>query len=312
AATNGTPWVVHATVHPAGASRRAYEFANAAIPVAMSPCSDWAVTVFQPRCGTRTSAGSRRQVPAITPSPATPGVSSLASHSICIPRQMPRNGVPRATTSVIASSSRSARRALSPAPNAPTPGSTTRAACRTAAGSRVTATLAPNRPNPLVIDARLATPESTMTTSAIERPFGGRDVVVTGAGDRLFQREGRRLERGLGLVMIVLALEHVDMQREPPCRGERAQHMRDVRAGERQVEAGVAAQRLEQMVEKADAGFYVDGAGAVECECHGDRRLARGAGDGRGAGSHGRASPAPSAASSASHNHSKSGGLPGN
>src|SRR5213082_1089557 len=348
AATNRTPWVVHATVQPAGASRRAYEFANAAIPVAMSPCSDWAVTVFQPRCGTRTSAGSRRQVPAITPSPATPGVSSLASHSICMPRQMPRRGVPRATTSVIAASRPCARSAPSPAPNAPTPGSTTRDACRTAAGSRVTATLAPSRPNPLVIDARLATPESTMTTSAIERPLGGRHVVVAGAGDRLLQGEGRRLERSLGLVMIVLALEHVDVQRQARRDGERAQHVRDVLAreppdrlpseverdvgvgaprqiddragqgvverregrpeprhtaalaqgaverlpqregtvlggvviidvevalaGERHVQPGMAPQRVEQMVEEADAGLYVDRAGSLEGERDGDRR----------------------------------------
>src|SRR5919109_5287959 len=119
-----------------------------------------------------------------------------------------------------------------PAPNAPTPGSTTRGARRTVAGSRVSVMLAPSRPNPLAIDARLATPESTMTTSAIERPLGGRHVVEAGAGDRLPQRERGRLERGLRLVMIVLALEHVDVQREPRRDRERAQHVGDVLARE--------------------------------------------------------------------------------
>src|SRR5947207_3083091 len=301
---------------------------------------------------------------------------------------MPSSGVPRAATSVIARSSPCARNAPMPAPKAPTPGNTTRGACRTAAGSRVTATLAPSRPNPLVIDARLATPESTMTTSAMERPLGGGHVVEAGAGDRLFQGERRGFERGLGLVMIVLALEHVDVQREPRRDGEGAQHVRDVlareppdrlpseverhvgmraarqidhrarqgfvergegrseprhaaplpqgaverlpqcqravlggvvvvdvevpRAGERQVEPAVAAQRVEQVVEEADAGLHVHGARAVESERHGDGRLARGAGDAGGAGGHGRGPAAASAASSAAHNRSKSVGVPGN
>src|ERR687887_102477 len=130
-----------------------------------------------------------------------------------------------------------------PAPNAPTPGSNTRGAPRTAAGSRVVATLAPSRSNPLVIDAKLATPESTMTTSAIERPLGGRHVVEAGAGDRLAQRERGRLEGGLGLVMIVLTLEHVDMQREPRRDREGAQHMGDVLARD-------PADRLPSQVER--------------------------------------------------------------
>src|SRR2546425_7165954 len=53
----------------------------------------------------RTSSGSRRQVPGMTPSPATPGASSLASHSICMPRHTPRRGVPRAAAWVTAWSS---------------------------------------------------------------------------------------------------------------------------------------------------------------------------------------------------------------
>src|SRR5256884_2274900 len=279
-----------------------------------------------------------------------------------MPRQTPSSGVTLAATSLMAPSSPPARSAPIPAPNAPTPGSTTRGACRTTVGSRVTATLAPSRANPLVIDARLATPESTMTTSGIERPLGRRHVAIARAGDRLPQGKRRRLERGLGLVMIVLALEHVDVQREPRRDGEGAQHVRDVLAreppdrlpseverdvgvrpsrqihdragqgfverrearpeprhtaalahgaverlpqcegtvldgaafiaseaglaGERQVQPGVAPQRVEQVVEEADAGLYVDPAGSLASERAGDRRLPRRARDGGGAGSH--------------------------
>src|SRR5439155_1563116 len=160
--------VVQAGIHPGGASASAYEFANAATPVATSPRpSPSAVTVFHPRCGTRTSSGRRRQVPAMTPKPATPGASALPSHSICIPRQTPSRGVPQVTAAVIAPSSLRARSAPTPAPNAPTPGNTTRGASRTTSGSPDTATVAPRRRNPLAIDARFATPESTITTSAI-------------------------------------------------------------------------------------------------------------------------------------------------
>src|SRR5436189_3849270 len=229
--------VCSSDLQPAGASRSAYEFANAATPVATSP-SPAAVTAFQPRCGTRTSSGRRRQMPGMTPSPATPGASSLASHSICIPRHTPRSGVPRAAAWVTAWSSRRARRAPSPAPNAPTPGSTTRGASRTTPSSPVTTTDAPRRRNALAMDARFATPESTMTTSDIAPPplpkhsLGGGHIVEAGARHRLLQREGRRLERRLGAVVIILALQHVDVQREPSCGRQRAQDVRDVLAGE--------------------------------------------------------------------------------
>src|SRR2546426_7132591 len=154
----------------------------------------------------------------MTPSPATPGDSSLPSHSICIPRHTPSSGVPRATASAIARSSpppAPARSAASPAPKAPTPGSTTRRAAATTPGSSVTTTLVPSRRNALLIDARLATPEFTMTTSGIESSLGGRHVVEPGAGHGLPQREGGRLERRLGAVVVVLALQDVDVQREP-------------------------------------------------------------------------------------------------
>src|SRR5207245_10470695 len=92
-------------------------------------------------------------------------------------------------------------------------------------------------PLSLVMDARFATPESTMTTSVIappllpERAFGGGHVVEAGAGHRLLQREGGRLERRLGAVVIVLTLQDVDVQREPSRGRQRAQDVRNVLAG---------------------------------------------------------------------------------
>src|SRR3989441_2168831 len=150
----------------------------------------------------------------ITPSRATAEVSSPPSHSICIPRHTPSSGVPRATASAIARSSPPAppaRSAASPAPKAPTPGSTIRRAAATTAASSVTTTLVPSRRNALVIEARLATPEFTMTTSDIENPLGGWHVVEAGAGHGLLECERGRLESGLGPVVIVLALQHVDV-----------------------------------------------------------------------------------------------------
>src|SRR5882672_3668610 len=119
--------------------------------------------------------------------------------------------------------------AAMPAPNAPTPGRTIRAASRTIAGSALTTGVTPRRRNAPAIDARFATPESTITT---ERPLGGRHVVESREGDRLTQRERGRLERGFGAVMVVVTLQHVHVQRCPARRGERAQHMRDVLARE--------------------------------------------------------------------------------
>ncbi len=52
---------------------------------------------FQPMCGTDSApAGKRSTTPGITPSPATPGDSSLPSNSDCSPMQMPKNGRPAA------------------------------------------------------------------------------------------------------------------------------------------------------------------------------------------------------------------------
>src|SRR5712671_925364 len=92
-----------------------------------------------------------------------------------------------------------------PAPNAPTPGRTTRAAARTIAGSALTTAVTPIRRNAPAIDARFATPVSTITT---ERPLARRHVVESRLRDRLPQRERGGLERGFGPVMVVLAFQH--------------------------------------------------------------------------------------------------------
>src|SRR2546425_10161520 len=60
-------------------------------------------------------------------------------------------------------------------------------------------------------------------------------------------------------------------------------------AGERQVEARVAAERIEEMVEEADAGLHGGLPGAVEIERYANRCFARGSGHSRSprGGAHG-------------------------
>src|SRR5690349_4173987 len=109
-----------------------------------------------------------------------------------------------------------------------------------------------------------------MTMSGIERSLGGRHVAVAGAGDRLPQRERGRLEGGLGLVMIVLALEYVDVQGEPRSDGERAQRVRDVFAREPpdrlppEVERHVGVGAPRQVYDRAGQGFVERGEGRPE------------------------------------------------
>src|SRR3989442_1439978 len=109
--------------------------------------------------------------------------------------------------------------AAMPVPNAPTPGRTMRVASRMLAGSAVTTTPASSRRNAPVIDARFATPESTITTlltaGSPERALGRRHVVESRLRDRLPQRERGGLERGFGPVMVVLALQYVHVQCHP-------------------------------------------------------------------------------------------------
>src|SRR6266566_4402996 len=279
----------------------------------------------------------------MTPSPEMRGDSSLPSHSICIPRHTPSSGVPRATASVIALSSRRARSAASPAPKAPTPGNTTRRAAATTPASSVTTTLEPSRLNALVIDARLATPEFTMTTSGIESPLGGRHVVEARAGDCLLECEAGRLPAQSQLHLRVgpsreihhgacqrlvqrgvCPTEPVDAPPLPQGPIDRlTQRERAVFGGvvvvdlevsfarERQVESGVVAQRIEQMVEEAEACLHVGLPRTLEGERDRDRCLARGAGDGCGARGHGSRPSAWSVRSRASLSRSKSGAFPG-
>src|SRR5256886_286849 len=285
------------------------------------------------------------------------------------------------------------RRAARAPQNRPTPASTPRGAPCTTPSSPVTTTFAPRRRTALAMDARFATPESTMTTSVIappllpERAFGGGHVVEAGAGHRLLQREGGRLERRLGAVVIVLTLQHIDVQREPSRGRQRAQDVRNVLAGEtadrlageverhvrirpsrevdhgarqrlvergvrptepvhasplaqraverlaqrqrtvfggvvvvdmevtlarqRDVEPGVATERLEQMVEETKAGLHVGFARAVEGERDRDRRLPGGAADGCGACGHGSSPSAASVPPRARRSRSKSAGATG-
>src|SRR2546427_827731 len=191
--------------------------------------------------------------------------------------------------------------APSPAPNAPTPGSTTRAPSCTTPSSPVTTTFAPRRRNALAIDARFATPESTMTTSVIappllpERAFGGGHVVEAGAGHRLLQRAVERLSQRQRTIFgrVVVVDTEVALARQ------------------RDVEPGVATERLEQMVEEAKARLHVGVARAVEGERDRDRRLPGGAADGCGACGHGSSPSASSVPSRAARSRSKSAGAPG-
>src|SRR3954467_4903006 len=134
-----------------------------------------------------------------------------------MPRQIPITGFPSDAASRIVVSRPRCLSAVMPAPNAPTPGSTTRDATRTALASAVTDAVMPRRRNAPAIDARLATPESTMTTSvtssSLQSAFGRGHVVESRARDRLAERQRGRLERRFGAMMIVLALEDIDVQR---------------------------------------------------------------------------------------------------
>src|SRR5437762_11020058 len=186
------------------------------------------------------------------PSPVTPGVSSLPSHSSCMPRQIPRIGVPRDAWSRMTASRPRDRNAAMPIPTAPTPGTTTRAASRTTAGSALTTGVTPKRRNAPAIDARFATPESTITT---ERPLGGRHIVEPRSRDRLPQRERGRLERRFGPVVVVLPFQHVHVQRHPTGRSERTQHVRDAFARE---PANRLAAQADRHVGKGPAGEVHD------------------------------------------------------
>ena len=107
---------------------------------------------------------------------------------------------------------------------------------------------------------------------ALEDALGGRDVVCAVAPDRLADGQGEGLERGLGAVVVVLALEDVDMEGQDRVGCKGGENVRDHLGGEladhlaaqAQVDAGVrpardvddgAGQRLvERGVGGAEAG----------------------------------------------------------
>src|SRR5438094_206122 len=162
-----------------------------------------------------------------------------------MPRQTPSSGVRRAATSRIAVSSPRARSDVIPAPNAPTPGRTRRAAPRAIAGSAVTSTAAPSRRNAPAIDARFATPESTITTSLTRR------------AQRAIERLAQRKRGVLGRVMIVDVQVAVRLERE--------------------IEPRMPHQRFQQMIEEADAGPHLRLARPVDDELRANRCLTSGA-----------------------------------
>ena len=113
---------------------------------------------------------------------------------------------------------------------APTPGSTRRRDDATTSGSSVMRAGAPTRSTARLRLPRLPTPAS-MTTISLMRVIvplvDGTSLERRAAahGQRLTQRQRHRLEAGLGDVVRVAALEHVDVQRHAPAIGERLEEV---------------------------------------------------------------------------------------
>ena len=104
------------------------------------------------------TSGKRLTLPPNTPRQSTPPSSSLLEKSICIPRQMPRNGRPDTAASRTGSSRPKEERFAIALPAAPTPGKTTRSAEATTAGSRVVTVSAPSAANAFLTLVRLPAP----------------------------------------------------------------------------------------------------------------------------------------------------------
>ena len=198
------------------------------------------VTRFQPSCGTRTPSGEAgHAAPAGRRGRGTPGLSSLSSPSSCSPRQTARVGRPAATRSRSASTRPAPVEPLAcAAAKAPTPGSTSglgaspdRPAPR--GSGRAAGPGARRRPPP-----RRGSPCRcrTMITAdrGIKHPLGARHVVIAvTVGHRLAQRQGQGLEGGLGAVVVVARRAARPRAAWPRRRGERAQHVPHVLAGQR-------------------------------------------------------------------------------
>src|SRR5215472_1223385 len=109
---------------------------------------------FQPTCGTFIQSANRSHRPGNVLNPDVSGDSLLPSKSHCKPTQMPRNGAPLWTRSVIVLLNPCSSRKLV-AEKYPTPGSTSLSACRTVAGSDVAIAFAPTACNAFITEVRL-------------------------------------------------------------------------------------------------------------------------------------------------------------
>jgi hypothetical protein len=115
---------------------------------------------FQPTCGTfsrfSASPSSRAIRPFMTPSPATPGASSLPSNSHCMPTQMPNSGVPSRAASPIVWRHSSSSALV--AAKWPTPGTMTARASLNSDGRSGVMNSAPRADSAFRTDVRLPAP----------------------------------------------------------------------------------------------------------------------------------------------------------
>ena len=115
---------------------------------------------FQPTCGTfsrfSASPSSRAMRPFMTPSPATPGASSLPSNSHCMPTQIPNSGVPARAAPPIATRHSSSNALV--AAKWPTPGTMTARAPFTSGGCSGVMNSAPSADKAFRTEVRLPAP----------------------------------------------------------------------------------------------------------------------------------------------------------
>src|SRR6266704_2853230 len=193
--------------------------ANARASAAWACPAPVRATRAQPTCGTGSSVRNRTTRPPMSPSPGTPGASSLSARKSCRPRQIPSTGRPACAASRIASPSPVSASRREAGAKFPTPGSTTRSAPRTTAGSAVSSASAPA--------ARCAcSTRRSPPPRSLQRSLGGRhvrDARVRARG--LAQGARRGLEDGLDTVVRVLAAQQVQVQRQSGVRRERPEEL---------------------------------------------------------------------------------------
>ena len=119
------------------------------------------------------------------------------------------------------------------APKVPTPGSTTCFARSMASGSLARSVLAPSFLKAASTEARFrrAGRQDQHISHDQRDAFGARHVARSIARDRLAKGQCRRLERGFGAMMIVVAADHVHMERCARRHGERGEDMGDILGG---------------------------------------------------------------------------------